>query len=296
MRVTEDPDLAGWLSRAEAEGFVDRLGVRFERPDLEALRALLRAYLGRMPFQNVSMLARYGRAPTQAEILKDMRSGRGGPCNVMNPFLAALLAALGYEVRLLSGSMQQPHCHIALLVEIAGRGYWVDAGNGHPYLEPVALGDEEPRSFAGLTLRLATRGGLGAYAVEHRPPAGSPASPEAAREAAWRTSYTLTLTPRPLRFFAAMIEQHHTQPGFGPFLLGLRLIRFPNGALTAIRDNALLTGRASIQTALLHDRDALLRAVAEHFGDVDLPVDEALRALARAGRPLFGVPSHDLGR
>ena len=279
MRVADDPDLAGWISRAEAEAFSERLGVRFERPDLATLRALLRGYLGRLPFQNVGMLARYGRSPTVAEILEDMRRGRGGPCNVMNPFLAALLARLGYDVRLLSGSMQQPDCHIALSVRVEGRWRWLDAGNGHPYLEPVAFDDEAPRSHAGLTFRLARRG-PGAYAVEHQLPDAS----------AWKASYALTLAPRPLRFFAAMIEQHHTAPGFGPFLTGLRIIRCPGGSLTAIRDDVVMTGRDLIQKTRIGDRGALLAAVAEHFGDVDLPVGEALRALARAGRPLFDDP------
>lgn len=285
MRVAEDPELSGWISRAEAEIFVGRLGVRFERPDLATLGALVRAYLGRLPFQNVGMLARYGRAPSVAEVLEDMRRGRGGPCNVMNPFLATLLAQLGYEVRLVSGSMQQPDCHIALSVELLGRAYWIDAGNGHPYLEPVAFGDDAPRFHAGLTFRLTPRSGPAEYAVEHRFTGAT----------AWKTSYTLTLCPRPLRFFARMIEQHHTAPGFGPFLTGLRIIRFPDSALTAIRDNVLMTGREAIQMTRLDDRRALLDAIAEHFGDVDLPVDEALHALDRAGRPLFGAPPRRLG-
>lgn len=294
MRVADDPELAGILSRAEAEAFVDWLGVRFERPDTETLRALLRAYLGRLPFQNVSMLARYGRAPTAAELMDDMRRGRGGPCNVMNPFLAALLARLGYDVRLLSGSMQQPHCHIALSVHLEDGAYWLDAGNGHPYLEPVALGDEAPRFYAGLTFRLAARS-PGAYAVEHLLRAGSQASPGLADPTAWKESYTFTPAPRSLRFFAAMIEQHHTEPGFGPFLTGLRIIRFPDSALTAIRNNVVMTGRAAIRTARLDDRRALLEAIAEHFGDVDLPIADALRALEHAGRPLFGAPPQCLG-
>ena len=276
MRVAEDPDLSGWISRAEAEAFAARLGVRVARPDLAALRALIPAYLGALPFQNVCMLARGGRVPTRDEILGDVRRGRGGPCNVMNPFLAALLSALGYDVALLSGSMQQPDCHIALSVQIDGRAFWVDAGNGHPYLEPVAFGDDRPRSHAGLTLRLAPRGD-GGYSVDHLLPQAT----------AWRTSYTLTRAPRPMRFFAEMIDRHHTEPGFGPFLSGLRIIRFPGGALTAIRDDVLLTGRTSVQSDRLRDHRALADAVAAHFGDVDLPLDDALCALERAGRPLF---------
>lgn len=280
MRVADDPDLAGWISDGEADAFLARLGVGFERPDLSALRRIVGAYLGRIPFQNVGMLARYGRAPTAAEILGDMRSGRGGPCNVMNPFLAALLSTLGFDVALVSGSMAQPDCHIALAVQIEGRAYWLDAGNGHPYLEPIAFGDDAPRTHAGLTFRLAARG-HDTYAVEHLALDGS----------AFRTSYTFTRETRPLRFFAAMIEQHHTMPGYGPFLTGLRIIRFPGGAMTAIRDDVLLTGRASIQRTPIPDYSALLDAVAAHFGDVDLPLDEALRALDRAGYPMFGAPA-----
>src|SRR4029079_14543231 len=108
-------------------------------------------------------------------------------------------------------------------------------------------------------------------------------------------SYTLTLAPRPLRFFAAMIEQHHAEPGFGPFLTGLRIIRFPGGALTAIRDDVLMTGRAVIKTERLVDRRALERALSEHFSDVELPVAEALGALEHAGHPLFGAPRDELG-
>lgn len=280
MRVAEDPDLSGWLTREGAEAFVERLGVPFTQPDFPTLRALVRAYLGRLPFQNLCMLARPGRSPTVPEILDDMRRGRGGPCNVMNPFLAALLARLGYDVALVAGSMQQPDCHIALEVRLEDRACWLDAGNGHPYLDPVPLGDEAPRAHAGLTYRLAARSG-GAFAVEHLFPDAT----------AWKTSYTFTPVPRPLRFFAGMIEQHHREPGFGPFLTGLRLIRFPGGALTVIRDDVLITGHEVIQKERLTDRTALLAAIAAHFGDLDLPLDEALRALERAGRPLFAVPS-----
>ncbi|MEP7124429.1 MAG: arylamine N-acetyltransferase [Byssovorax sp.] len=284
MRVAEDPDLAGWLSRAEAEAFAGWLGVGLAAPSFPTLRALLEAYLGRVPFQNVLMLARSGRAPTLDEIKGDMRRRRGGPCNVLNPFFAALLAQLGYDVELVSGSMAQPDCHIALLVRLDGRVAWIDAGNGHPYLEPIELGDEAPRIHAGLTFRLAARAAA-AHAVEHL----VPATPQ------WRTSYTFTAVPRPLRFFTTMIAQHHREPGFGPFLTGLRIIRYPGGALTAIRDDVLMLGREEIGTTRLADRAALLRAIDAHFGDLDLPIDAAIRALERAGRPLFNGPSSGPG-
>lgn len=284
MRVADDPDLARWISRPEAESFAGWLGVSVVRADLPTLRSLIRAYLGRVPFQNVLMLARSGRAPTRPEILGDMARRRGGPCNVQNPFFAALLAQVGYDVALVSGSMAQPDCHIALLVGLEGRSYWLDAGNGHPYLEPIELTDEAPRRHAGLTFRLAARA-PNVRAVEHA----------LAGSAAWKTSYTFTVVARPLRFFATMIAQHHREPGFGPFLTGLRIIRYPAGVLTAIRDDVLMVGRDAIEKTRLPDRRALLGAVAAHFGELDLPIDAALDALERAGQPLFNGPSSGPG-
>jgi N-hydroxyarylamine O-acetyltransferase len=276
MRVNEDPDLGDWLSRRDADAFCERLGVAVGVADVPTLRALVRAYLGKIPFHNIHMLVRYGREPTRAEILGDMRRGLGGPCNVMNPFFAAFLARLGYDVTLLSGSMQQPDCHIALCVRVAGDAYWIDVGNGHPYLEPIAFGDEAPRFSAGLAYRLISIES-GGHAIEHQFDRGGP----------WKTCYTFTLEPRAHRFFAAMIAEHHTQPGFGPFMTGVRLIRVPDGSLTAIRDNALLTGRDVIAKHPLVDREALMAAVSAHFGDVDLPILQAIATLEKQGITLF---------
>jgi amide synthase len=276
MRVIDDPDLGNWLSRQDADIFCDRLGVLFAKPDLDTLRLLVRVYLGKIPFHNIHMLTRYGREPTRYEILDDMRRGLGGPCNVMNPFFAALLARLGYDVTLLSGTMQQPDCHIALCIRFGNDAYWVDVGNGHPYLEPIRLGDEGPKFHAGLGFRLRAQE-PGLFAIEHQFEPGLP----------WKMCYTFTLEPRPHAFFSAMISEHHTKPSFGPFMTGLRLIRVPNGSLTAIRDDMLLIGRDVIHKHRLIDRNALMAAVETHFGDIDLPVAAALATLEKQGFPVF---------
>lgn len=280
MRVAEDPDLGTWLSRRDADAFCDQIGISVTNPDVTTLRKLVRTYLGKIPFHNLHMLVRYGREPTRAEILDDMRRGLGGPCNVMNPFFAALLAQLGFDVTLLSGTMQQPDCHIALLVRFPQETYWVDVGNGHPYLEPIPFGDKTPRFSAGLGYRLVGPS-AGHHALEHQFEPNGP----------WKTCYTFTLEPRPHRFFSAMIHDHHTQPGFGPFMTGLRLIRVPNGLLTAIRDNVLLTGRDVIQKQTLASKDVLREAVAMYFGDLDLPLEQALGALEARGISLFSSVS-----
>lgn len=276
MRVIADPNLGQWLSQQDAEAFCGRLGVPFAKADLDTLRLLVRTYLGKIPFHNIHMLARYGREPTRDEILDDMRQGLGGPCNVMNPFFAALLARLGYDVTLLSGSMQQPDCHIALCIRFGNDAYWVDVGNGHPYLEPIRFGDESPKFHAGLGFRLRTLQ-PGLFAIEH----------QFEPEGVWKTCYTFTLEPRSHAFFAQMIAEHHTKPGFGPFMMGLRLIRVPDGSLTAIRDDMLLTGMDVIQKHRLVDQDTLMTAVSTHFGDIELPISKALEMLKKQGIKLF---------
>lgn len=291
MRVAEDAALCGLVSTAEAWRFAERLGACDGHPSLPGLRALLCAYVGRLPFQNVTMLAGPRRAPTLSEIREDMAAGRGGPCGVLNPFLAALLHRLGYEVRLISGSMQQPHCHIALCVRLAGQDHWLDAGNGHPYLDVIPLGDDGLRDHAGLCYRVVAQPG-GAFAVRHR----------LDKEGPWKTSYVFTPEPRGFAFFTEMIHCHYAQPGFGPFLGGLRMIRFPDGQQHAIRDRILLTWRSGQPRVLrrtLEDEAALLQAARTFFGDVALPAPEALRALREAGAALFPVaaaaqvPAHD---
>lgn len=278
MRVNDDPDLHQWVSSDQAYAFAAMLGVDVQAVNVATLRQLVRTFLGKIPFHNIHMLARYGREPTREEILDDMQRGLGGLCNVMNPFFAAWLSRLGYDVALLSGSMQQPDCHIALCVQMDGEAYWMDVGNGHPYLEPIRFGDEIPKFHAGLGFRLVARQEE-QHAIEHQFEPGGP----------WKTCYTFRLESRRLRFFSEMIADHHTKPGFGPFMTGLRLIRVPDGNLTALRDDVLLTGRDVVQKQMLPDRDALLAAVSTYFGDLDLPVTRALETLEKNDVRLFSL-------
>ena len=241
-------------------------------PSIDALRNLVRTYLGRVPFQNITMLARPRRSPTLEEIVDDVLSGRGGPCGVMNPFMAALLHRLGYDVCLLSGSMQEPDCHIALAVHLEGQEWWLDVGNGHPYLEPIRLGDDSSRSFAGLTWRVRPLE-LQSFAVEHLFPG----------EMDWKTSYIFAMEPRPFSFFTSMIEAHYTRPCFGPFLLGLRMIRYPHGHIDALRDQTRLRGAGPVTRDELPDREAILAAACEIAGEIEMPFEQAFNALEQAG-------------
>jgi len=268
IRTAADAELASLFDGPQVKALLNRLSLEREEPSVPALNRLIRAWLGRIPFQNVTMLARPRRAPTLEELREDVLLGRGGPCGVMNPAMAALLHRLGYDVCLISGSMQAPDCHIALLVRLAGVDWWLDVGNGHPYLEAVALGDERVRHYAGLTWRMRVRE-PGLYAVEHLPPDAVD----------WKCSYEFRPHPRPFSFFEGMIRAHYTQPGYGPFLLGLRLIRYPSGHIDALRDQLRLRGSDVVVREMLPDESSVLAAAQEIAGDADLPLQSALDVL-----------------
>lgn len=260
--------LSGWLDRSDLEAFHARLGLPIGPPSNAALAAIVGRMLARVPFQNVCMLARPRRAPTLAEIRDDMLSGRGGPCGHQNPFLAALLHELGYDVALVAGTMQAPNCHVALIVTLVGEPAWIDVGNGFPYLEPIALGDARPRRHPMLEHRLIARDD-GRHQIEHRPRGHD----------AWLRNYDFDQTPRPFGDFADMIASHYSQPGYGPFLLGLRVNGHTPDRSIVLRDRVLRIVDAEHDESCTLDDAALAAALREHFPTADLPLREALEQL-----------------
>ncbi|MEM9455528.1 MAG: arylamine N-acetyltransferase [Myxococcota bacterium] len=264
--MTVDHGLGGWLSERDVVRFLGLLGTPASAPSKAALARLARGVLERVPFQNVWMLARPREPPTLAQIREDMLAGRGGPCGHMNPFLAALLHELGYRVELFSGSMQQPDCHIAVVVTLAGERLWLDVGNAFPYFEPIGFGDDSVRRHPLLEHRLRRVGPN--WCIEHRWP-----------DQRWVCNYVLGKEPRSFRSFAPMIHAHYSQPGYGPFLRGLRVVRFSGMGMVALRDHTLrvIDGHHDLTREV--PTPELPDVVLAHFPDVELPLGEALRAL-----------------
>ena len=260
--------LDGWLSRTDIQRFHSLLDLPIQPPSKSALKALVEGTLSRVPFQNISMLARPRRAPTLAEVRDDMLSGRGGPCGHMNPFLAAVLHELGYKAQLVAGSMQAADCHIALLVLLDGEHLWVDVGNGFPYLEPIALTDLQPRRHPFIDHRL-RRIGDERWQIEHRRQG----------QDQWVRNYDFQVTPRSFASFADMIEAHYSQPGYGPFLLGLRVNYHTPHRSVVIRDRVLRIVDGSCDDHRTLDDAGLAAALREHFPNTDLSMQEALECL-----------------
>ncbi|GHE65508.1 arylamine N-acetyltransferase [Streptomyces vinaceus] len=131
------------------EGYLRRLGfARPPRPTAEALFALQRAHVERVPYENLDI--QLGRPPGIDPELSARRiaAGRGGYCFHLNGAFALLLEHLGFDVtRHLAGVLVAAERerldvngdHLALTVRAGGEEYFVDAGLGDGPYEPLPL-------------------------------------------------------------------------------------------------------------------------------------------------------------
>lgn len=108
-------------------------------PTLETLRALQFHHVRHIAFETLAMLTGEGvRLDLPSLALKIVAGGRGGYCFELNLLFLALLRALGFEVRPLTGrvTMHGPEhamtarTHVLLLVTLDGVPYTVDVGFG----------------------------------------------------------------------------------------------------------------------------------------------------------------------
>lgn len=142
------------MSRLDVAAYLDRLDLRdVGEPSVEALHALHRAHVERVPYENLEI--QLGRPTTvdPVEAAARILRGRGGYCFHLNGSFSALLGELGYAVSRHLGGVQRivedgarvNGGHMALTVsglpdEACPDGVWfVDVGLGSALHEPVPL-------------------------------------------------------------------------------------------------------------------------------------------------------------
>ena len=188
------PTVASYLERIGYSGSTE--------PTAETLRALQRAHLFTVPFENLDIgLKRVIPCDEQAAVRKIVELRRGGFCYEMNGAFAWLLRELGYQVTLLSARVTRPdgtlgpeYDHLTLRVDLE-----------EPWLADVGFGD----SFVD-PLRLATGVEQGPYRIAEE---GDVLRVEKLNaDGSWRLEYAFTLRARDLAEFAEMCRYHQTSP------------------------------------------------------------------------------------
>ncbi|WP_269859331.1 arylamine N-acetyltransferase family protein [Streptomyces sp. RPT161] len=154
----EQLDLDAYLDRVDYHGDTS--------PTLSTLRALHRAHVTNIPFENLEMVL--GRAiPLDVESLQDkmVRRPRGGYCYEHSKLFAAALERLGFSVWGLAARVRvgtdllRPATHALLRVGTdetpdTGRTWICDVGFGRDPLEPVELADGTEITPDGWRFRL----------------------------------------------------------------------------------------------------------------------------------------------
>ena len=175
-------------------------------PTPETLRALHRAHLFTVPFENLD-IAR-GRkivCEEQAFLRKIVEQRRGGFCYELNGAFAALLGQLGFRVTLLSARVARPDGsngpefdHLALRVDLE-KPWLADVGFGDLFLEPLPLLSRSEHPEGTRKFRVVD---LKEYLAVER----------AEEDGIWRGQYSFTLEPRTLGEFSGMCDYHQTSP------------------------------------------------------------------------------------
>ena len=125
------------------DALLARIGLeRAPAPDAQGLRTVHRAYLERVPYEDLAVqLGETGPLDEAALAARVLHDGRGGYCFELNTLLAALLRAVGFVVthhQAVVGG-EGPTNHMALLVHLDGERWIADAGLGEGFMEPLPL-------------------------------------------------------------------------------------------------------------------------------------------------------------
>ncbi len=251
-KVLANPDIGAYLARIEYRGPV--------APGAETLRALHRAHLLAVPFENLDIhLKRPIVLARDRFFAKIVERRRGGFCYELNGLFAELLRVLGFRVDLLSarvhsssGGFGPEFDHLTLLVHLERRRL-VDVGFGDGFREPLCLDEPGPQLQDGMEYRLDQTGEE--WTLLQRDADG-----------AWAPQYRFTLQPRRLEDFAAMCQYQQSSPD-SHFRRGRVCTRILPGGHVTLSDRRLIVseqGRRVEQN--IDGPDAFAAALLAHFG------------------------------
>jgi N-hydroxyarylamine O-acetyltransferase len=246
------------------EAYLDRINYHGPTaPTAETLRALQLAHLSAVPFENLSIHA------GQPIVLEDealfdkiVRRRRGGFCYEANGLFAALLRALGFDVRMLSAGVARPEGgfgpdfdHMTLLVSLEER-WLADVGFGDSFREPLLLDERGEQVQGRRSYRILPDGDH--FILMQRDGGGE-----------WKAQYRFTLRPHVFADFEGMCRHHQTSPQ-SHFTKARICSRATGEGRVSLSEMRLITtthdgGRQERTLSSREEYDAALR---EHFGIV----------------------------
>jgi N-hydroxyarylamine O-acetyltransferase len=233
-------------------------------PSVHLLRALHRAHLFTVPFENLDISRGREIVCDEARILyKIVNERRGGFCYELNGAFAALLRALGFRVTLLSGRVAREDGgdspefdHLTLRVDVE-EPWLADVGFGECFLEPLRLESGVEQEQGGRIYRLTSRSvANGVFDLE------------VMADGKWKREYAFTLQPRELSDFAGMCRYHQTSPESHFTRQRICTMATRQGRITLSDRKLIETTAGSRQETLLSGEEEWRGKLRELFGVV----------------------------
>lgn len=248
----------------DVKAYLERIDYRGSLvPDAHTLRELQLAHLLTVPFENLSIHAK------QAIVLEDealfdkiVVRRRGGFCYEANGLFAALLRALGFDVKMLSagvardaGSFGSEFEHMALLVTLEKR-WLVDVGFGDSFREPLLLDERGEQRQGRRAFRLVPDG---SHLILMQRDDGDE----------WKAQYRFTLQPHQYADYEEMSHYQQTSPQ-SHFTRGRICTRATEDGRISLSEMRLITTteRGERQERNLTSDEEYAATLREHFGIV----------------------------
>jgi N-hydroxyarylamine O-acetyltransferase len=243
------------------DAYYDRIRYTGPRtPTLATLRALHRAHLLAVPFENLDIhLGRPILLDEDRFFDKIVTRRRGGFCYEQNGLFAAVLRAVGFDVTLMEarvghgdGTFGIPFDHLTLGVALDER-WLADVGFGDGFLEPLRLDDPGEQVQGYEAFRVQHDGHRGLYS--RRTPEG-----------AWRAEYEFFFQPRKLADFAPGCRYHQTSPLTTFTQRRVCSVATPDGRITLSGLKLITTRDGQREERPLADEGEFRAALHEYFG------------------------------
>ncbi len=229
-------------------------------PTADTLRALHRAHMLTVPFENLDISIGRKIVVDEAAILHkviDLR--RGGFCYELNCAFAALLRALGFKVTMLSARVARANGgegpefdHLMLRVDL-NETWQADVGFGDSFLEPLRIEPSTEQVDPAGRFRLMEDGER--FRME-----------KAGCEGSWKPQYSFSLQPRRLEEFAGMCHHHQTSPDSSFTQKRICSRATPDGRITLSELKLISTCNGVREEKELASEEEWRAALVEQFG------------------------------
>jgi N-hydroxyarylamine O-acetyltransferase len=231
-------------------------------PTADTLRDLQVFHLLTVPFENLSIHAKQPIVlDDNALFEKIVKRRRGGFCYEANGLFAALLRALGFDVKMLSAGVAKAaeefgpdFDHMALMVTLDER-WLVDVGFGDSFREPLLI-DERGVQWQGERTYRIDSDGTHSILMQHDNGAGGE----------WKAQYRFTLQPFEYSDYEEMCRYHQTSPQ-SHFTRGrICSIATPDGRVTLSEMRLIITKNGERQERALKNEEEYAALLREYFG------------------------------